>query len=53
MSNLKVAALLRKFQFDGIRIPYPGPEWSLIDSYRALARKSYSLKSKLWISVDH
>jgi len=28
MSNLKVEALAREFQYNGIRIPEPGPELS-------------------------
>ena len=29
MSNLRVEALVREFQYDGIRIPDPGPELSV------------------------
>jgi PRTRC genetic system protein C len=29
MSNLKAEALLREFQYNGVRIPDPGPELTL------------------------
>ena len=40
MSNLKAAALLREFHYNGVRIPDPGPELT-VEQVRDLLTPNY------------
>jgi PRTRC genetic system protein C len=40
MSNLKTEVLLREFQYNGVRIPDPGPELT-VDQVRDLLTPAY------------